>query len=119
MLKQYIESETTILIVDDEQIIIDIIENLLKDEGYQIMTSNSGDDCYIKAEKSGADLIILDMKIPKMDGYVVIGRLKEDADTKDIPVLIMSGHEVETDRLKKQTMKKSILYIGHSGIIGY
>ena len=98
-----------IMIVDDEPVVIDALERLLSKLGYSnFIKAYDGDEALAKIKNLTPDLVILDMKIPKMDGYMVFGKLKEDTNTKDTPILIMSGYKVEAGRLKKYTMKESI-----------
>ena len=98
-----------IMIVDDEPVVIDALERLLSKLGYSnFIKAHDGDEALAKIKNLAPDLVILDMKIPKMDGYMVAGKLKEDANTKDTPILIMSGYKVETDRLKNHAIQGSI-----------
>ena len=73
-----------------------------------VTKARNGAEALKKVEAKLPDLMILDMKMPKMNGYEVIGRLKEDTKTKNIPVLIMSGYEVEIDKLREYVKKKAI-----------
>ncbi len=98
-----------IMIVDDESVVIDVLEKFLRKLGYNnFIKAYDGDEALAKIKNSIPDLVILDMKIPKMDGYMVVEKLKEGTDTKNIPILIMSGYKVETGRLKNHTMKENI-----------
>jgi signal transduction histidine kinase/CheY-like chemotaxis protein len=99
-----------ILIVDDERALVDATVTLLNLLGYEnIDTAENGMVAFEKLAKSVPDLLILDMKMPGMSGYEVIGRLKENHDTKELPILIMSGYEVETGRFVEYINKKAIL----------
>ncbi|HEX9935072.1 MAG TPA: ATP-binding protein [bacterium] len=101
-----------ILIVDDERELTEATQTLLDLFGYQyIATANSGPEAFRQLQAQTPDLIILDMKMPGMSGYEVIGRLKESFETQDIPILIMSGYEVETGRFNEYISKKAILTI--------
>jgi len=101
-----------ILIVDDEREITDATKTLLGFFGYKnIDTAHNGDEALEVVKGIIPDLIILDMKMPGMSGYEVIGRLKENLNTKDIPIIIMSGYEVETDQFYQYITGKAILTI--------
>ncbi len=101
-----------ILIVDDEIQITDAVKTLLEFFGYQnIDIANSGEMVFEKIENNIPDLIILDMKMPGISGYEIIGRLKENFETNDIPILIMSGYEVETGKFDDYLNKKAILTV--------
>lgn len=101
-----------LLIVDDEREITDATKTLLGFFGYKnIDTAHCGDEVLEVVKGGIPDLIILDMKMPGMSGYEVIGRLKENLNTKDIPIIIMSGYEVETGQFYKYITGKAILTI--------
>jgi signal transduction histidine kinase/CheY-like chemotaxis protein len=99
-----------ILIVDDEKALTEATRDLLNLLGYtNIDTANNGEAAFEKLKTFIPDLMILDMKMPGMSGYEVIGRLKENHTTKDVPILIMSGFDVETGRFLEYIGKKAIL----------
>ncbi len=97
---QYIE-KPLMLIVDDEQAILDIMQRTFNSYPYQIMEAMNGEEAIYKTIEYQPSLLILDMKLPKMSGYEVIGRLKQDTRTMDVPIIIMSGYEIDPDRLDK------------------
>jgi CheY-like chemotaxis protein len=90
-----------ILIVDDEQKVVDVISNLLISEHYQVDTAFYGEEALEKALMKPFDLILLDMNLPYMGGYEVIGRLKLDQRTSQIPILIISGYDVDEKKLEE------------------
>ncbi|MBN2104804.1 response regulator [bacterium] len=106
--------EKYILVVDDIVELTEQVQILLEHFGYQhVDVANSGQGVfdYIQNQNRVPDLLILDMKMPGMSGYEVIGRLKESYKTKDMPVLIMSGYEVEMGRLFDYISHRAILTI--------
>jgi CheY-like chemotaxis protein len=101
-----------VLIVDDERELTEATRTILGLFGYGFVdTANNGVQAFEKVQSHPPDLIILDMKMPGMSGYEVIGRLKEHFETQDIPILIMSGYEVETGRFNEYISKRAILTI--------
>ena len=87
-----------ILIVDDE---VDLIETLafrLEANGYDVAMAFDGQEGYDRARKERPDLIILDLMLPKMDGYKVCGLLKADARYSKIPIIIFTARAQESDR---------------------
>jgi signal transduction histidine kinase/CheY-like chemotaxis protein len=101
-----------ILVVDDERELTEATRTLMELFGYRFIdTANNGLQAFDKVQAHPPDLIILDMKMPGMSGYEVIGRLKEHFETKDIPILIMSGYEVETGGFNEYISKRAILTI--------
>ncbi|MFH1784088.1 MAG: response regulator [bacterium] len=80
-----------ILIADDSLVIVQMMKSALETQGYEVVTAMDGEEALQKATSEHPDLIILDIMMPKMDGYTVNLRLKEMPDTKETPVIISSG----------------------------
>jgi DNA-binding response OmpR family regulator len=81
-----------ILIVDDDIIVNDMISFLLQERGFDVVKAFDGYDGLIKAQNNQPDLIILDLKMPEMDGFEVCSKLKADDAQKGIPVIILTGN---------------------------
>ena len=79
-----------ILVVEDNRSLVRVYERLLQKEGYEVLTAFDGLEGLQKALKEKPDLIILDIIMPKMDGYEVCRYLKRNPDTATIPVLILT-----------------------------
>ena len=80
----------TILIVDDEKNYPLVLSAVLQDEGFETMTANSGEEALDIIEHSDVDLVLTDMKMPKMDGIELLEKIKlEDA---ELPVIMMTAH---------------------------
>ena len=84
-------SEKTILTVDDENRILELIKDILSVNGYSVITASSGKEAIAKSKKHGPDLIIMDIMMPDLDGAKAVKLLKEDSRTRDIPILFLSG----------------------------
>lgn len=80
-----------ILIVDDIALNIKVVGKLLKENNYDIAFANSGKEALQKVKYYQYDLILLDVTMPEMDGYQVCRELKNDDDTKDIPVIFLTA----------------------------
>jgi two-component system alkaline phosphatase synthesis response regulator PhoP len=80
-----------ILIVDDDPAILDLIAQLLTDEGYSILTANGGQAGIDLATKYLPKLILLDLMMPEMNGWQVVTLLKSAARTRFIPILLLSA----------------------------
>ncbi len=89
-----------ILAVDDNLDNVDLICDLLEDD-YDLIKAYNGSDCIKLAREEQPDLILLDVQMPKMNGYEVLLKLKEDKDTYEIPVIFLSAHYRDTDRIVK------------------
>lgn len=80
-----------ILVVDDSPEILSLLTSLLKTDGYKIMQANNGEDALEIAVKELPDLIILDIMMPKLDGFKVCQQLKKDVNTAHIPIIFLSA----------------------------
>lgn len=80
----------SILIVDDELAIRETLEQILSYEGYEVHKAGSGAEALPLVEKTNPDAILLDIKMPGMDGFEVLEKLK--AEGWDVPVIVISGH---------------------------
>ncbi len=89
-----------ILVVDDERLNINVLNDLLKNE-YKVMAAVNGEQALKAARsKNKPDLILLDIMMPNIDGYEVCRRLKEDENTKDIPVIFISAKGQDADEME-------------------
>lgn len=84
----------TILVIDDNPDLLDIVDAILSDAGYVVAKALSGEDGLHVAGVLKPNLVLLDLNMPKMDGWEVLKLLKADSATKEIPVAIFS---VRTD----------------------
>ena len=80
-----------ILVVDDEAYIVHILEFSLGMEGFEVVTAFDGEEAIVKAEREEPDLIVLDIMMPKLDGYETCRRLKTTDKTKHIPIILLSA----------------------------
>ena len=87
----------TILIVDDEPTNLSILSTLLRPD-YQVRAANSGESALrVAASEPRPDLLLLDVMMPGMDGYTVLGRLRENPATADIPVIFLTALADDSD----------------------
>lgn len=87
-----------VLIVDDEQDIVETLKFLLETEGIECLTAFDGEDALNKAKNEYPDLIILDVMLPKINGYKVCRLLKFDSKYKRIPILMVTARSQEEDK---------------------
>jgi DNA-binding response OmpR family regulator len=88
-----------ILVVDDEVDLVKTIQVYLELGGYKVLASYNGEDALNQARKENPDLILLDIMLPKLDGYKVCRLLKFDEKYKHIPILMMTAKTQEKDKL--------------------
>jgi len=86
-----------ILIVDDEVQLVEMVKMRLEAAGYEIISAYDGQEGFDKAKKDKPDLIILDLMLPKMDGYKVCGLLKNDARYSKIPIIMFTARVQDED----------------------
>ncbi len=87
-----------ILIVDDEVYILHILDFSLGAEGYEVITAADGEEALAKARGEKPDLVVLDVMMPKVDGFEACRRLKNDPETRELPVILLTAKGREVDR---------------------
>lgn len=90
-------SQYTILLVDDELNSRKLVKLLLEREGYKALTAANGEEGLLLAKVQQPSLILLDIIMPKMNGFEMLRRLREDQDTKGIPVVMVTAKGTEHD----------------------
>ena len=86
----------TVLVVDDEQNIVNIFAFNLKKEGYEVLTAGDGEEAVEIVEKHQPDLILLDIMMPKMDGYEACRKIREKY---NIPIIMLTARAEELDKV--------------------
>ena len=89
--------QPTILLVDDEQKLLDLVSFRLKFLGYQVITAKTGEEALLLAESEHPDLIILDIAMPGMDGVSVCARLRAAPTSATIPILMLTARSSVED----------------------
>jgi len=90
----------TILIVDDTPANLSVLAECLSDSGYSLLVAEDGEDALALTERTAPDLILLDVMMPGIDGFATCRRLKERAETRDIPVIFMTALTDTAEKLK-------------------
>ena len=85
-----------ILVVEDDKILQEVIKKSLTEAKFNVVTADDGEDGLKKVNLEKPDLILLDLLMPKKTGWTVLKELKEDENTKDIPVLVLTVHTTNT-----------------------
>lgn len=86
-----------ILVVDDEEETRLVLENILTKEGYAVLKAANGKEALELVQKDIPDLILLDIRMPFMDGYEVCKRLKENKKTETIPIIVITAYPEEKE----------------------
>ncbi|MBU1912595.1 MAG: response regulator [Candidatus Omnitrophica bacterium] len=108
--KNLMASKRVLLIIDDEEALTSMLSFRLQNSGFDTIIANDGDMGVGLAKENKPDLILLDLMMPKVDGFEVSKRLKSDSVTKHIPIVIFSA-------LGNKNTKESIKKLGATGFI--
>ena len=91
------DSSQKILVVEDNQDNRELVVKVLKINGYHVIEAVDGEEAIEKTRAENPDLILMDLFIPKIDGYEVTRRLKRDIDLKSIPIIALTAHAMKGD----------------------
>lgn len=89
----------TILIIEDDLDVADMLNAYFRIQGYEVLTVNFGEDGLRAAETSRPDIIILDIRLPDLDGFVVAERLRANRNTREVPILFLTEKRERKDKL--------------------
>jgi DNA-binding response OmpR family regulator len=87
-----------VLVVDDDPVLVRLVKEILKSQGFTVETAKDGIDAMVMVKKEKPDLIVLDIMMPELNGYDVLRALKFTDDFKEIPVLLLTAREQELDK---------------------
>ena len=104
-----------ILLVEDDRILRKAGEVTLRKKGYVVVVAVDGEDALVKVREHKPDLILLDVVMPKLDGFEVLTRLKDDPSTRDIPVIMLSNLSEPSD-IRKATDRGALAYLVKSSL---
>jgi CheY-like chemotaxis protein len=110
-----VSQPATILLAEDDRILRKAGEATLKKRGYAVIAAVDGEDALAKAREHKPDLILLDVIMPKLQGFEVLANLKSDAATRDIPVIMLSNLQDESD-VRKATEAGALDYLVKSNV---
>jgi two-component system, OmpR family, response regulator VicR len=83
----------TILIADDDRVLVRVLEEVIGNEGYCVVTAYDGAEALAKFERERPDLILLDIEMPKVHGYSLLFELRKLDGGYRIPVIVLTAHE--------------------------
>ncbi|MGA3031097.1 MAG: response regulator transcription factor [Candidatus Limnocylindrales bacterium] len=86
----------TVLIVDDERNIVELVRLYLEKEGYNVVAASDGEQALVQYERSDPDLVVLDLMLPKMDGFEVCRELRRRG---DVPILMLTARSEDVDAI--------------------
>ena len=85
------DNKIHVLLVEDDSFLANIYKTMFEMEGYKVSVSDNGELGLSDAKKKNPDIILLDILLPKMDGFVVLEKLKASKGLKDIPVILLTN----------------------------
>ena len=87
-----------VMVVDDSPTDLKLMSGPFLSEGYELITATNGEDALRKAESEHPDLIVLDVVMPKLNGFKVCRQIKSSTELKDIKIILLSGKNQESDK---------------------
>jgi CheY-like chemotaxis protein len=100
-----------VLIIDDEEIVLDLCEKVLKSDGFLVLRSEEGAKGIDIIQTDRPDLIVLDIRLKDTNGYDVIASVKNDKNTAATPILVMSGYAEEIEKIKGKKEELALSWI--------
>lgn len=104
-----------ILFVEDDVVLLEVLQRFLIDAGYEIAIAKDGVDALEKLKKEKPDLVLLDILLPRLDGFEVLKAMKAEKETSDIPVIILSNYGSPED-IKKGLELGALKYLVKASI---
>ncbi|MBP7795415.1 MAG: response regulator [Elusimicrobiales bacterium] len=101
-------SKKLILIVDDDDAVRELLEIILRKEGFRVENSSNGNDAITKVKAKNPDLIILDLMLPGFGGFEILRELQSD-DTHNIPVIIVTGKYMDKTTSEMIKMEPNVV----------
>lgn len=86
-----------VLVADDDEDILELLSYGLSRTGYEVVTASDGEQALERAREQQPSLVLLDVTMPKLDGYEVTRRLRHDAETAAIPVILLTARVQDAD----------------------
>jgi CheY-like chemotaxis protein len=94
------DNQKRVLLVEDNEDNLVVYRTILEHVGYVVIEARDGEEGVSRARSERPDIILMDISIPKMDGWEATQRLKADGNTSAIPIIALTAHALEEDRLK-------------------
>ncbi|MCM3124271.1 MULTISPECIES: response regulator [Bacillaceae] len=90
----------TVVIADDDHRNIFTLKNVLQKEGMKVVTADNGEDCLEKMKEIDADIVLMDIMMPVMDGYEAIRQIRRNENNKELPIIALTAKAMKGDREK-------------------
>jgi len=83
--------KVNVLLVEDDVFLSGIYQKKFEMEGFKVTTADNGEKAVVEAKKKKPDIVLLDILLPKLDGFAVLEKLKADPEVKDVPVILLTN----------------------------
>jgi len=104
-------AQKKILVVDDELDILEVIKGRLEFQGYKVILAAGGEEGLEKIKSEKPDLVVLDIVMPKMNGWEVLKRIRDDEATRELPVIMLTAKGDTEAILESQRLKATDYFI--------
>lgn len=103
------EQSQKVLVVEDDQMLRDVYVDVLESAGFVVEIAVDGEECVEKVNASRPDLILLDIFLPKMSGFDVVEKFKDDPVLKKIPIIVLTNIYIDREELAKKGVEKCLI----------
>ena len=100
-------SERKVLVVDDEIHIVHVVAIKLRNNGYEVITANNGEEAFELAQQENPDIIVTDYQMPVMSGLELVKELRENEITKSIPVILLTARSFAISKEEQNDLQIS------------
>ncbi len=103
-----------VLIAEDEKVLLKVLKERFEDEGWKVSTADDGEETLKKLDKAGRDgfdLLVLDLLMPKKDGFAVLEEIKDNAELVDLPIIVLSNLGSDDDIKRAMKMGADDYYV--------
>ena len=107
VLRRYQERGHQLLVADDDPIVSDLVRQLLEDDGWSVRSAANGQQALDQIAKQKPDVLLLDLMMPVMDGFETLQRLRDDPETRDLPVVIITARDLSQQEREELTRNTS------------
>ena len=101
-----------VLVVEDERDVAELIRYNLAREGYDVVVAPTGTDALRQVREARPDIVLLDIMVPQLNGWEVCRRLKQDAETRGVPVIMVTGRVEEGDKVLGSPSRRASCWRG-------
>lgn len=100
-----------ILIAEDEEVLLNVLKDRFEAEGWEVAIAKDGEETIAAIEKTPFDLVLLDLLMPKIDGFEVLKEVKSNPELKDVPIMVLSNLGGDEDIKKAMALGADDYYV--------